>query len=151
MARIERIFRSIGKVDVKSGESSEEQTESVLTDAMDILAICGPEFLHSQPTTEQWRDLARKLFPEGVTRSDTRKEELIALLSLLARLRVKKEKWGSLREFYNHGEIAGSNTAYKELTDYLANSLFEGETKGSITAKNVSRAMTLMVSDRSRL
>jgi hypothetical protein len=54
-ARIERLFKSIGKPNAKNNELNEEQTESVLTDAMDILALCGPKFLHSRPTTEQWK------------------------------------------------------------------------------------------------
>lgn len=88
----------------KDFELAEAQTESVLTDAMDILAMVGPEFLHSRPTPKQFKTLAKKLFPGGVVKREVRRGDASILMSLLIRLRAKKEKWGSRREFHNHGD-----------------------------------------------
>jgi hypothetical protein len=146
-SRIERLFRSIGKSNAKNNEVDEEQTESTLTDAMDILAMCGPEFLHSRPTTEQWKALAKKLFPGGVARKEVKRDDVFTLISLLIRLRLKKEKWGTLREFYNHGEIVETNPAYRELTNSLVNSLIGYEAQERTKAERNSKTIDLIVSD----
>lgn len=124
----------------------ETRIESVLTDAMDVLAMVGPQFIHRGPTAEQLKSVARNLLVPGVMEKEVRREEISILMSLLIRLRVKKEKWGSWGTYYNHGDIAQASPADAELTEILVNSLAGDNYKGPITFERLLRAMDLMVS-----
>ena len=48
----------------KVSRLEDPQTESLTTDAMDILAMVGPDFIGSGPRPDQYRSFAQKLFDD---------------------------------------------------------------------------------------
>jgi len=113
---------------------------------MDVLVMVLPQFVHGWPSPEQLEVVAWKLFAEGpaVTR-----REVSTLISLLLRLRVKKEMWGSGGSYFNVGDVAEASSADAELTEALVNSLAGDESKQPITSEQLLKAIDLIVSLKS--
>lgn len=147
-ASLERIFRSIAVPEsmacVESSRQPDDMTSS-LSDAMDVLVMVGPQFMHAMPSSEQLETVARKLFAEGpaTTRGAVRREEISALISLLLRLKLEKEKWGF---FYNLGDVVEASPGDEGFTEALVNSLTCDDGNQTITNELLLRAIDLMAS-----
>lgn len=143
-----RLFRSIG-ISRTTTQPTERsiQIDSSLSDAMDVLVMVVPQFVHGCPSPEQLEVVARKLFTVGPAATrDVGREEVSTLIGLLLRLRVKKEMWGSGGSYFNVGDIAEAGSADAELTEALVNSLAEHKSEQPLTSEQLLKAIDLMVS-----
>ncbi|KAI0533088.1 hypothetical protein GGR58DRAFT_517179 [Xylaria digitata] len=129
-----RIFRSIA---IPEHEFSEQQemdiTPSSLSDAMDVLVMIGPQFIHSVPSEFQLGSMARRLFAHGPTmsrRNVVKWEDISAFIDLLLRLRLKEERWA--RSYY-FGTIVEAESVRGDFTEALY-----------ITVQQLSGQMDLM-------
>ncbi|KAH9221802.1 hypothetical protein DL95DRAFT_381570 [Leptodontidium sp. 2 PMI_412] len=130
--RIERLWRSIGTPCSKGGGLDENKTKPVLLDAMDVLCVIGPEFVHFGPTPEQLESVARRLLDGAAVRTEVTKGDEQTLGRLLERVVVRGEKWGLSGKRYCYGNIAqaGSVGAHDERADEL---LLGSDTKEPIS------------------
>lgn len=148
-AGVARLFRSIG-IPKATTQPIEQQSHigSIVSDAIDVLVMVVPHFVHACPSPEQLEAVARRLFAEGpvVARREVKRKEVSILISLLLRLRVKKETWGSGGSYFNMGDIVEASSADAELTETLVNSLAGDESKQPIASEQLLKAIELMVS-----
>lgn len=152
-ASFKRVFRSIGVLETAT-QLSKQQTQqqndinSELSDTMDVLIMIGPQFIHAAPSSEQLEIVARKLFAKEpfIKQRKVKRKEISILMSLLLRIRLKKEKWGSWGSYYNLGDFAEANLVDKTLTEVLVNSLMGNESDQTITSEQLLKAMDLIVS-----
>ncbi|KAI1826670.1 hypothetical protein F4861DRAFT_536712 [Xylaria intraflava] len=145
-ASFARIFRSIAvPEDMTWAESLKKQSDitPTLSDAMDALVMVGPQFMHAIPSEAQLEKVAQKLLSEGpvVARRPVKRGELSILMSLLLRLRLQKEKWGSS---YHLGDVVEASPADDGLTEALVNSLAEHENETTMDPGRLLRAVDLM-------
>ncbi|KAH7384951.1 hypothetical protein BKA64DRAFT_681831 [Cadophora sp. MPI-SDFR-AT-0126] len=104
--RIERLWRSIGTPCSNSSGLDENKIEPVLLDAMDVLCVIGPEFVHFGPTPEQLENVARRLLDGAAVQTEVTKGDEQTLRRLLERVVVRGETWGLFGKKYNYGDIA---------------------------------------------
>ncbi|KAI9052392.1 hypothetical protein LZ554_003740 [Drepanopeziza brunnea f. sp. 'monogermtubi'] len=141
-ARHGRLFRSLG-VPGKSGPSP-EQTEELLGEAADVMALSGPKSVHRGPTPEELKTVARRFLEGSVRSREVRREEIETLIGLLGRLSIKEDKWGSNGAFYNHGDILEASSSSVELSKILAGGLVEDMRLDPFTANEALKAVELM-------
>ena len=144
IARIERLFRSIGMPVSKVSRLEDPQTESLTTDAMDILAMVGPDFIGSGPRPDQYRSFAQKLFDGVIMKTEVMRDDVFLLIDLLLRLRVRNEKWGSHRMF-NHGDFAEASPSSAALTNNLVDALAGENSCEPFTPATFHKVLDLMV------
>ncbi|KAK9778135.1 putative TLDc domain-containing protein [Seiridium cardinale] len=147
-ASFERIFRSIAAPDKNTDNElphEKNDTTSMLSDAMDVLVMVGPQFMHAMPSTGQLETIARKLSIEGpaIARKAVTREESSILISLLLRVDLRKEKWGWLHHF---GDVVADSPLCEGLTKALINHLTGGEDEQSITSDQLLKATNSMAS-----
>ena len=128
----------------KDSELEDPQTESLTTDAMDILAMVGPDFIDSGPRPDQYRRFVQKLFDGGVMKTEVMRDDSFILMDLLLRLRVKNEKWGSHRMF-NHGDVAEASPSRAALTNNLVDALVGDNSCEPFTPATFHKVLDLMV------
>ncbi|OBT52701.1 hypothetical protein VE04_07153 [Pseudogymnoascus sp. 24MN13] len=122
-ASFERMFRSIGVLETTNQLLKEQNgMTSALSDAMDVLIMVVPQFMHGAPSPEQLEVVARNLFAKEptLTQREVRREDVSTLMDLLLRMTLSEEKWGSV---YHLGDFVDASPADKELTEALVNSL----------------------------
>jgi hypothetical protein len=149
-ADFKRIFRSIGlPTKCTSSDQSlqlDDDSTSVLDDAMDVLAMTQPQTVSLAPSPDQLEPAARKLLGESdllQKRYQVSREDLSTLLSLLLRLRLQKAKWGSR---FHLGAFDKADPRDEELADIMVNGLGGGQEEEDLTSDKVLRAMDLLVS-----
>ncbi|KAI0432796.1 hypothetical protein F5Y09DRAFT_300928 [Xylaria sp. FL1042] len=140
-----RIFRSIAISDHEFPYQQQETNilPSDLSDAMDVLVMIGPQFIHAIPSESQLESVARKLYADGpavVQRNVARREDLSGLIDLLLRLRFQEEKWA---RSYHFGSIVEAEPAREYLTEALVNSLTERCQGQNINVQHLSEQMDL--------
>ena len=144
-----RLFRSIG-ISTTTTQLMEHslQDDPCLSDAMDVLIMVGPQFVHGGPSPEQLEFVARRLCAEEpvVTQRNVGQKELSTLIGLLLRLRVTKGVWGSGGSYFNVGDIAKACSADAELTEALADSLLDQKSEQPTTSQQLLRVINLMAS-----
>ncbi|KAI1274932.1 hypothetical protein F5Y07DRAFT_390319 [Xylaria sp. FL0933] len=141
-----RIFRSIG---VSDHEFSDQQRKvgivsSCLSDAADVLVMVGPQFIHAVPSELQLEGVARRLFADGpavARRNAMSREDLLCLIDLLLRLRLQEERWAGS---YHFGAVVDTDSAEKDLTEAMVNSLTERCNGQNITVRYLSEQMELL-------
>lgn len=150
-ASFARVFRSLAAPetaipdhDDKSATPVNDMTTS-LSDAMDVLVMVGPQYIHAMPSEKQLEDVARRLFVSrpAVGQWAVRREDISTLMDLLLRTRLDKKKWSS---FYHHGHIFQADPAYHGFTKALVAGLMGDESKQSITPEELLDATGLLVS-----
>ncbi len=147
-AGFKRIFRSIG-VPGTTAQADPLQQENdmacMVSDAMDVLVMVGPQFIHALPPQEQLKGVARKLFTGGpaVAQSAVTRKEVSALMSLMLRMRLKEDKWGSC---YHFGDVTEASPADEGLTETLVSCLAGDKREQTITSEQLLRATNLLVS-----
>lgn len=148
-AGIARLFRSIG-ISTTTARLKEYSLpdDPTVSDAMDVLAMVVPQFIHGGPSPEQLEIVARRLFSEepAVTERSVGRKEVLALIGLLLRLRVKKEIWGSGGSFFNFGDIAEASSTDAEVVEALVNSLLDYKNEQPIASEQLLRVTDLMAS-----
>ncbi|OBT60744.1 hypothetical protein VE03_10877 [Pseudogymnoascus sp. 23342-1-I1] len=144
-ANFERMFRSIGVPETTTRSSNQQNgMASALSDAMDVLIMVVPQFIHAAPWPEQLEVVARKLFAgePTLTQREVRREDVSTLMNLLLRMRLNKEKWGW---FYHLGDFAEASLENEELTEALVNSLTGDESEQAVTSDQLLRAIDIVV------
>lgn len=135
------MVRSIGR---RTG--AREREEVGVSDAMDVLAMLGP---HAGASTGLLEGVARRVVGEGaaVGKREVRREEVLVLLGLVMRLRVGRERWGVVGEYYTVGAIADASPEDEEVAETVVDSLVGDESEQVVlTSEQLSRGMDLMVS-----
>ncbi|KAH8899992.1 hypothetical protein GQ53DRAFT_206193 [Thozetella sp. PMI_491] len=147
-ASVDRIFRSLGVPQTTAqGEPLRQQNgiASAMSDAMDVLVMIGPQFMHATPPAELLEGVARKLLAgePAVAQREIRRNDVSTLIDLLLRIKLKKEKWGS---FYHFGEFADANPADEALTEALVHSLIgdKSESEQTVTSEQLIGAQDLL-------
>ncbi|KAI0398671.1 hypothetical protein F4802DRAFT_614977 [Xylaria palmicola] len=123
-AGIARVLSSLTLPSV-SGGPQQNIDVGAFNDAMDVLAMTGPQLINAVPSEDQLEPVVRRLFAEGgrrVVRGQTvKREDLSTLMDLLLRLSLREHRWGSSYPFGNiiegdceHGGVT------KALVDFLA-------------------------------
>ncbi|TRX89572.1 hypothetical protein FHL15_009481 [Xylaria flabelliformis] len=139
-----RMFRSIAAPDHKSRSQQQVDMTSSLSDAMDVLVMIGPQFMHAMPSEPQLESVARKLFVEGPPVAGgqvVRREDLSALIRLLLRLRLKERIWGTRCHF---GNLVEAESGEEYLTEVLVDTL-TGDNSGQIvTFQQLTGAIDLI-------
>lgn len=123
---------------------ADPQTESLTTDAMDILAMVGPDFIGSGPRPDQYRSFAEKLFDGVIMKKEVMRDDIFLLMDLLLRLRVRNKKWGSHRMF-NHGDVAEASPSRAALTNNLVDVLVGENSCEPFTPATFLKVLDLMV------
>lgn len=118
--------------------------KSTLSDAMDVLVMLGPQFIHAMPSEAQLEAVARRLFASGnaAARTAVRRQDVSTLMDLLLRMRLRKEKWGLL---HHYGSVVEDSPADEEFTNALASSLLTEESE-IITPEQLLSSKSTMVS-----
>jgi hypothetical protein len=129
--------------DDKSAAQGNDMTTS-LSDAMDVLVMIGPQYIHAMPPEKQLEDVARRLFVgrPAVGQGTMRREDISTLIDLLLRTRLNKKKWSSL---YHYGHILQADPASQGFTKALVAGLMGDESKQIITPKELLDATGLLV------
>ena len=145
-ARFERMFRSIGVAESTTHVLKQQNgMTSALSDAMDVLIMLVPQFMHAAPSPEQLEVVARNLFAREptLTQREVRREDVSILMDLLLRMRLTNEKWGSS---YHLGDFVDASPADKELTEALVNSLIGDGSEQIVTSDQLLLAIDIVVS-----
>ncbi|KFZ13844.1 hypothetical protein V502_06414 [Pseudogymnoascus sp. VKM F-4520 (FW-2644)] len=143
-ANFERTFISIGVPETITQPLKQQNgMTSALSDAMDVLIMVVPQFMHVAPSPEQLEVVARKLFAgePTMTQREVRLEVVSTLMNLLLRIRLNKEKPGS---FYYLSDFAEANPADEELTEAFINSLIGDESEQTVTSDQLLRAIDMV-------
>ncbi|OBT99608.2 hypothetical protein VE01_02857 [Pseudogymnoascus verrucosus] len=145
-ASFERMFRSI-EVPETTTQLLKEQNDinSALSDAMDVLIVVVPQFMHAAPSPEQLEVVAPNLFAREpiLTQRELRREDVSILMDLLLRMRLSEEKWGLV---YHLGDCVDASPADKELTEALVNSLTGDGSEKIVTYDQLLLAIDTVVS-----
>ena len=140
------MFRSIGVPETITQPLKQQNgMTSALSDAMDVLIMVVPQFVHAAPLPEQLEVVARKLFAgePTMTQREARPEVVSTLMNLLLRMRLNKEKPGS---FYYLSDFAEASPADEELTEALVSNLIGDESEQTVTSDQLLRAIDMVVS-----
>ncbi|KAI0013671.1 hypothetical protein F4779DRAFT_347726 [Xylariaceae sp. FL0662B] len=145
-AGFKRIFRSIGVLGTTAQAEPPQQGNDmtcIVSDAMDVLVMIGPQFIHAVPSQEQLEGVARKLFTGGpaVAQRTLTRKEVSVLVSLMLRMRLEEEKWGSS---YNFGDITQASPADEGLTEALVSCLAGDKHERTITSEQLLGAINLL-------
>ncbi|KAK6220718.1 hypothetical protein LQW54_001909 [Pestalotiopsis sp. IQ-011] len=147
-ASLVRMFRSLAPQDKVGSEGStdEDDMRSSLSDAMDVLVMLGPQFIHAMPSEGQLEAVARRLFAsENVAaRGAVRRQDVSVLMNLLLRMRLRKGKWGRL---HHYGSIMEAGPADEELTRVLVASL-AGDANEIIAPEQLLKSKVTMIQER---
>ncbi|ETS77037.1 hypothetical protein PFICI_10911 [Pestalotiopsis fici W106-1] len=142
-----RVFRSLAVPEtatIEQGKSVNQVNDVTpsLSDAMDVLVMVGPQFIHAMPSERQLETVARRLFISGpaAERGSARREDVSNLMELLLRLELNEEKWGS---YYHYGHILQADPANEEFTEALVDALMGGENKQVMTPEQLLEATCL--------
>ncbi|KAI0862764.1 hypothetical protein F4860DRAFT_110842 [Xylaria cubensis] len=140
-----RMFRSIAAApDHKSRSQQQVDMASSLSDAMDVLVMIGPQFMHAMPSEPQLESVARKLFVEGPPVAGgqvVKREDLSALIRLLLRLRLEERRWGTRCHF---GKIVEAESGEEYLTEALVDALTGYDSGQIITFQQLTGAIDLI-------
>jgi hypothetical protein len=146
---IARVWRSIGvsctdwEGGEKKGKVGEGQKQDIVNDAMDVLAICGPQYMHAYPSVEQLDVVARKLICErGVGRRIVKREDFKGLMRLLLSMRLYREKWGS---FYHFGEFVDEKYGEKDHVEEMVDGMIGGGCDQWIKDEQLEEVVQMMV------
>ncbi|KAI0438938.1 hypothetical protein F4803DRAFT_554568 [Xylaria telfairii] len=143
-ASFARIFRSIAVPDDVSLKQQQIDITSGLSDAMDVLVMLGPQFIHAVPSEPQLESVARKLFAEGppvARRQVMKREDVSVLIDLLLRLRLEERTWSTCCYI---GHLATVESGEADLTQVLIDALTGDNSGQMITIQQLSGAITLM-------
>lgn len=119
---------------------------SSLSDAMDVLVMLGPQFIHAAPSEPQLELVARKLFAEGppvARRQVIRREDVSILIDLLLHLRLEEDTWSTC---YHIGGVIEAESSEADLTEILIHALTGNDRGHIITIQQLSGSIDLMVS-----
>lgn len=145
-ASLARMFRSLAPQDKVGSEklTEEDDMSSSLSDAMDVLVMLGPQFIHAMPSEEQLEAVARRLFVSGsaAARRAVGRQDVSTFMDLLLRMRLRKEKWGLL---HHYGSVVEAGPADEEFTNALVSSFSTDESE-IITPEQLLGSKTTMVS-----
>lgn len=145
-ASLARMFRSLAPQDkVRSEDLTEEDDiEPSLSDAMDVLVMLGPQFIHAMPSEGQLEAVARRLFASGdaAVRGAVRRQDVSTLMDLVLSMRLRKEKWGLI---HHYGSVVEAGPADEEFTNVLVASLATDESE-FITPEQLLSSKITMVS-----
>ncbi|KAI0468349.1 hypothetical protein F4859DRAFT_491319 [Xylaria cf. heliscus] len=139
-----RIFRSIAVSDYTSLKEQQIDMTSSLSDAMDVLVMIGPQFIHAAPSEPQLESVARKLFAEGppvVQRQVVEREDVSALMQLLLRLRLREERWGAC---YHFGDLVEAGSGEEDFAKVLVDTLTGDRNEQIVTFQELSGVIDLM-------
>ncbi|KAI0194468.1 hypothetical protein EV127DRAFT_422443 [Xylaria flabelliformis] len=139
-----RMFRSIAVPDHKSLSQQQVDMTSSLSDAMDILVMIGPQFMHAMPSEPQLESVARRLFVEGPPVAGgqvVRREDFSALIRLLLRLRLEERRWGTRCHF---GNLVEAESGEEYLTEVLVDALTGYDSGQIITFQQLTGAIGLI-------
>lgn len=146
------MFRSIsvpGTVRQKR-EEGERGMNAELSDAMDVLSMLGPRFVHCGPSPSQLEIVARRSLkevnPQTLIQRKIAKVDLTVLVRLLLRLRVRKEKLGSYGSHLITSNLINASSVEQELTESLAGNLVSKESDEINKSDQFLRAIELTVS-----
>lgn len=145
-AKFERMFRSIGVTETTTQVLKQQNGMAfVLSDAMDVLIMVVPQFMHAAPSPEQLEVVAGNLFARETTlmQREVRREDVSTLINLLLRMRLSNEKWGSS---YHLGDFVDASPADKELTAAIVNSLTADGSEQTVTSDQLLLAIDIVVS-----
>ena len=142
-ASFERIFRSIADPAAQASQQQNGVTASQ-RDMMDVLIMVVPQHMHSAPSPDQLETVAQKLLPAGSAGSQkqAKRDHLTQLFSLMLRMRISKETWGSSRYL---GDFVEASSTDDELVKALVSSLAGDESNQTITSDQFLRAIDTMV------
>ncbi|KAF2967832.1 hypothetical protein GQX73_g5761 [Xylaria multiplex] len=141
-----RIFRSIAVPENEFPEQQQEMdiTSSALSDAMDVLVMIGPQFIHSVPSESQLGSVARRLFADGPAvsqRNVVMRKDILVLMDLLLRLRLQEERWAGS---YHFGTVVEAESARGDLTEAIVDCLTGRCNEQYVTIQQLSKQMDLM-------
>ncbi|KAI0967782.1 hypothetical protein F4678DRAFT_482811 [Xylaria arbuscula] len=139
-AGLTRVFRSIA---ILADEFWEQESPTV-SDAMDVLVMLGPQFIHAIPSGSQLEAVSRKLFtdwPAVEPRNVVKQEDISILMDLLIRLRLHERRWAN---YYHFGTVVEADSTSQDLTRALVNSLTEKCGEQKIKVQHLSGYMDLM-------
>ena len=144
-ANFEALFRSIGLTDNTEKLTIDSSSVSILEAAMDVLAMTQPYNVCLAPSPEQLRPAAQKLLEEGSfqSRYRTARKDLSNLLSLLFRVSLRRDKWGS---YFHFGSIGACDPSDLELADILVEGLAGNQDVEYLTSAQTITATDLLVS-----
>ncbi|ELR09470.1 hypothetical protein VC83_00615 [Pseudogymnoascus destructans] len=143
-ANFERMFRSIGVPETTTQLLNQQNgMTSALSDAMDVLIMVVPQFMHAAPSPEQLEVVAWNLFAREttLTQREVKREVVSTLKYLLLRIRLNKEKW---RSFCHLGDFVDASPADKELTEALVNSLTGDGSEQTVTSDQLLLAIDIV-------
>ncbi|KAI8629312.1 hypothetical protein F5Y19DRAFT_432162 [Xylariaceae sp. FL1651] len=118
---------------------------STTSDAIDVLVMLGPQFIHAVPSQDQLELVARKLFAEqgpGITRKQIlRQNDLSTLVDLLLRLQLREQRWGL---YYHFGDIVEADSEDRGVTNALVEFLIGNVSGDNITVQQLSGRVDLL-------
>ncbi|KAI1108730.1 hypothetical protein F5Y14DRAFT_69625 [Nemania sp. NC0429] len=144
-ASFARLFRSIAVPDHNHTSLAQPRSDmaSCLSDAMDVLVMIGPQFMHAGPSEPQLEDVARKLFTEGLPvarREVVRREDLSGLVDLLLRLELQEGTSGARCHF---GDAVQATSGEGGLTEALVDALAGDHDGQTIPLRQLLSALEL--------
>ncbi|KAI0144916.1 hypothetical protein BJ166DRAFT_80603 [Pestalotiopsis sp. NC0098] len=143
-ASLARMFRSLAPQDkVRSEDLTEEDDiKPSLSDAMDVLVMLGPQFIHAMPSEGQLEAVARRLFASGdaAVRGAVRRQDVSTLMDLVLSMRLRKEKWGLI---HHYGSVVEAGPADEEFTNVLVASLATDESEFITPEQLLSSKITM--------
>ncbi|KAK0100450.1 hypothetical protein ONS95_008400 [Cadophora gregata] len=140
--RIERLLRSIDTPCSNDIELNRNKTEPILLDAMDVLCVVSPEFIHFGLTPEQLEIVARRLLNGAMVQTELTKGNLETLKRLLERVVVREETWGLFGKKYCYGDIAAcgsKDSSHQRADEYL----FQSDIKEPISIENAITGLNM--------
>ncbi|KAI1755548.1 hypothetical protein F4782DRAFT_408779 [Xylaria castorea] len=143
-ASFARIFRSIAVPDHISLKQQLVDMTSSVSDAIDVLVMIGPQFMHAVPSESQLESVARKLFAEGpsvVGRQVVRREDVSVLIRLLLRLRLEERRWDTRCHL---GNLVEAESTEGDLTEVLVDTLTGDDSGQLITFQQLAGAIDLI-------
>lgn len=119
---------------------------SSLSDAIDVLVMIAPQFIHAGPSELQLESVAWKLFAEGLPvarRQIVRREDLSALINLLLGLELQEGR-GDI--CYRLGDAVQGTSEEEDSTKAFVDALAGEDNGQAIAFQQLFGAIELMVS-----
>ncbi|KAF7527828.1 hypothetical protein G7054_g10346 [Neopestalotiopsis clavispora] len=148
-ASFARVFRSLAAPEMVTKYHDDKSIAQVndittsLSDAMDVLVMVGPQYIHAMPPEKQLEDVARRLFISrpAVGQGAVRREDISTLIDLLLRTRLDKKQWSSS---YHYGHVLQPDPASQGFTKALVAGLMGDESKQSTIPEELLDATGLL-------
>ncbi|KAI1158524.1 hypothetical protein F5B18DRAFT_640510 [Nemania serpens] len=143
-ASFARLFRSIAVPDHVSLEQPQSDMTSSLSDAIDVLVMIAPQFIHAGPSELQLESVAWKLFAEGLPvarRQIVRREDLSALINLLLGLELQEGR-GDI--CYRLGDAVQGTSEEEDSTKAFVDALAGEDNGQAIAFQQLFGAIELM-------